>query len=424
MASKAPDSWYRRHLGEVLGTALTLDPVVVLTGARTSGKSTLVRQLAAQHDAVFHDLDDPAVADMARRDPSLLVADRARMVVIDEFQHVPGLLPAIKSELNRDLRPGRYVLTGSAQPLAVPDVARFLAGRGRVLTLWPLSQGELEGHRETFVDRLFGDDDQMLDFGSVDDLDRRAYIDRAIAGGFPLAVARGRAVDRERWFESFIELVLQRTVVELREVRRGESLSGLLRALAARTGQLLNVADAGRTIGINRDLALEYTRLLELVHLVVRTPAWSTNLSTRVGRQPKLHVTDSGVAAWLLGQSAERLACADPSAFTQTGHLLETFAATEIQKGTGWAETAVAVSHYRTHDKVEVDLILETRDGRVAGIEVKAFPRLIDRDLSGLRHLRDRLGERFVRGVVLSPNPLPARVDDRILALPIGAIWR
>jgi predicted AAA+ superfamily ATPase len=175
---------------------------------------------------------------------------------------------------------------------------------------------------------------------------------------------------------------------------------------------------------VSRDLAREYTRLLELVHLVVRTPAWSTNLSSRVSRQPKVHVTDPGLAAWLLGQSADRLASADPGAFTQTGHLLETFAATEILKGTGWADTSVAVSHYRTHDKVEVDLILETRDGRVAGIEVKAGPRLIDRDLSGLRHLRDRLGERFVRGVVLSPNPLPARVDDRIIALPIGAIWR
>ena len=358
MASLVRDPLYRRHLHEVLGTALTLDPVVVLTGARTSGKSTLVRQLAAAHDAVFHDLDDPAVADVARRDPSLLVADRERLVVIDEFQHVPGLLPAIKSELNRDLRPGRYVLTGSAQPLAVPEVARFLAGRARVVTLWPLSQGELEGRQETFVDRLFGNDDQMLDLEPVDDLDRAAYIDRAITGGFPLAVARGRAVDRERWFESFVELVLQRTVVELREVRRGESLNGLLRALAARTGQLLNVADVGRTIGVSRDLAVEYTRLLELVHLVVRTPAWSTNLSSRVSHQPKVHVTDPGLAAWLVGQSADRLASADPIAFTQTGHLLETFAATEIIKSTGWAETSVTVSHYRTHDKVEVDLIL------------------------------------------------------------------
>ncbi|MGH3994589.1 MAG: DUF4143 domain-containing protein, partial [Pseudonocardiaceae bacterium] len=188
-----------------------------------------------------------------------------------------------------------------------------------------------------------------------------------LRGGYPIAV--GLAPEpRSRWFANLAALVVERIGEDVTPVRRVDVLSRFLRLSAARTAQVLNAAELGRDAGLGRDQAGAYLRLLELVYLVVVLPAWSVNLTARVTKRPKLHLVDSGLAAHLQGITAERLSPVDPAAASRFGALLETFVVTEVLKQAGWASEPVSAYHYRTADGVEVDLVLETADGRVAAI--------------------------------------------------------
>lgn len=192
---------------------------------------------------------------------------------------------------------------------------------------------------------------------------------------------------------------------------------------AASTAQLRNAAEIGREVGLGRDQSGTYLRLLELVYLTVELPAWSANLSSRVAKRPKLHLVDSGLAAHLQGVTAQRLAPTDPVGAAKFGALLETFVVTEVVKQLSWSATVARPFHYRTADGVEVDLVLEAADGRVAAIEINAGSRLTTAATRGLVHLRDRLGDRFVAGLVLNTGSQAQRIGDRLSVAPVDQLW-
>lgn len=399
---------------------MATSPVVAITGPRTSGKSTLARQVVATRGGTLLDLDDPAVRRLAAQDPTAFVGNLEEPIVLDEFQRVPDLLAAIKAELNRDRRPCRFVLAGSARHQVVPELADFLTGRVELLTLWPFAVAELARGSSSFVDRLFSG--EILHARRTSAISRADLVDLVLRGGYPIAV--GLPPDaRVRWFANLAALVVERLGDDVSQVRRPDVVRRFLRWSAARTATVLNAAEIGRDVGIGRDQAGTYLRLLELVYLIIELPAWSMSLSARVAKRPKLHLVDSGLAAALQGVTAEGLSPVDPVGATRFGALLETFVATEVIKQLGWSSLSVTVSHFRTADGIEVDLVLEAVDGRIAAIEVKAGRRVTPAATRGLEHLRDRLGDRFVAGVVLTSGEHAQRLGDRLAVAPVDTLW-
>ena len=408
---------YRRLIGRKLKAALADTRVVLLNGARQTGKSTLAQAVAAQRRGQYLTLDDPATAGLARSDPSALVRGAGAFTVIDEVQLAPELFPAIKRVVDADARPGRFLLTGSANVFLLPRLSESLAGRMEILALHPLSQGELAGTRVNLVDALFGAAPWRA--GSVS-LDRAGVCARVIAGGFPEAVARSPGERRDAWFRSYIASLLQRDVRDLANIDGLTDMPRLLGLLAARSSALVNMAEVSRAAGIAHSTLRRYLALLEATFIFQPLPAWSANIGKRFVKSPKIHLLDSGLAAHLRGD-------ADASALARSpdlGPLLETFVVQEVRKLLGWSRNGAVPYHFRTAAGQEVDLVLEAPGRRIAGIEVKASANVGQGDFSGLRSLAEAGGDKFVRGLVLYLGEQRLRFADKLWALPISALWQ
>lgn len=366
------------------------------------------------------DLDDLSTRQAAGDDPALFVSGPPP-VCIDEYQHVPAVLDAIKAELNHDGRPGRFIITGSTRHDALPAAAQSLTGRLHRMGVYPFSQGEIDGVHEHFLDTLLNDA-RALVTPTASSTTREDYIARVTTGGFPTAIGRTEPA-RNRWFDDYITLSVQRDVQELSRIRQKAALPKLLARLASQTAQMLNVRAAAEQVELTPDTAENYTRLLEDVYLIHRLPAWGKTLRARAVATPKLHVVDSGLAARLLRLGPAKLARRDATSLQQFGHLLETFAVFEVLKQATWLDGVAGSGHWRTHDGAEVDLVIEFDDGRIIAIEVKAGSRVSGRDLAGLKVLREELGEAFVAGVVLHTGPRSYTHQDRIHVMPIDRLW-
>lgn len=410
-----------RRLEDVVLDRMAVEPVVVLHGPRAVGKSTLLRRIGERRGRAVLDLDDPETRELVSGGPSFAVAGTGP-VLIDEYQHVPEVLDAIKAELNRDPRPGRFVLTGSTSYTTIPRAAQALTGRAHVMTVWPLSQGEIGNRRESLVERLLVDPAMVVD-GGPSSTDRLGYAERVLAGGFPIPLRRGGRRARSGWFSDYLDLVIERDVLDIRRIRQRDVLPRLFRRLAAQTGQIVNVAHAARAEQLQPTVANDYAQLLEAVFLLHRLPAWGTTLGARVNVMPKIHLMDTGVGGWILGIVPEKLERRDPSALTELGHLIETFAVNEILKQVGWLDDVVRVGHYRTHDGAEVDLVLEASDGDVVAFEIKSGELVRPGDAAPLARLRDKLGDRFRGGVILHTGQFARPLGDRLYAAPLERLW-
>ena len=410
-----------RRLQDVVRGRMAAEPVIILHGPRAVGKSTLLGGLARPMGRPIVDLDDLATRDAVRADPRLFVGGEGP-VLIDEFQHVPEVLDAIKAELNRDTRPGRFVITGSTRYATVPATAQSLTGRVHRADVRPLSQGEIAESREDFAELLTGDPALLVRATST--TTRREYISRIVAGGFPMALRRAGTTARARWFDDYVESVLERDVLELSRVRQRRQLPRLLGQFASQTGQVLNIARVAATVGMEKSTAENYTKLLEAVFLVYLLPSWGTTLGSRVAAAPKIHMVDSGLAARLVRLTEVKLAAASASALTELGHLLETFVVGEVCKQLDWLDQPTVRGHWRTHDGDEVDLVIERADGMVVAIEVKAGSRVPSSDLGGLVKLRRRLGGQFLGGVVLYTGAQSYTYEKNIHIVPVDRLWR
>jgi uncharacterized protein len=411
----------KRRLVDVVAARFDEEPVLVLNGPRTVGKSTLLSQLAERLGRPVIDCDDPATRSAVRADPGRFIESN-EPVLIDEYQHVPEILDAIKAQLNRDLRPGRYVLAGSTRYASVPAAAQALTGRVDIIPVLPLTQGEIDGAPESFVAGLL-DGGVEIPPGQVAAASRDEYARRSTSGGMPVALRRPPGPSRSRWFANYVDLVVDKDVMDISRVRQREMMPRLLGQLAARSGQVLNMATTGGAIGLDRSTAENYVKLLEAVFLIYRLPAWGTTLGSRIVKHPKVHVTDSGVMAWLLSLTPQKIAQSDPATLTEYGHLLETFAVGEVLKQVSWSDAPVAVGYFRTEAGDEVDLVLERDDGQVIAFEIKAGSRVSGEDLRGLRLLKDRLGSRLQEAIVLYTGEHGYRHDGWIWILPVSQLW-
>ncbi|HET9143746.1 ATP-binding protein [Actinophytocola sp.] len=404
-----------RHAEGLVAEALADTRVVLVNGARQAGKSTLTRLASADRPGtVIRLLDDPATLRAARDDPTGFV-DQDGLLVIDEIQLVPELLRPIKVTVDLDPTPGRFLLTGSSRILALRTVPDALPGRMEVIELWPFSQGEISGAPDGFVDAAFRHGPALAHSST---LRRRDYLERIVTGGFPEAVRRAPR-RRTAFFDSYLSTLVERDVLEVANIERRGDLFKLLGLLAGRAAGLLVPATLAGQSGIPRTTLTRYLELLSSVFLIKSVPAWSSGQTQRAVGTPKLAFVDTGIASHLIGQDAARLG--EPAG--AGGPMMENFVVMELARQLTWSAERARLYHYRTRDKVEVDAVLETPDGRVVGVEVKAGATVRTEDLSGLRHLANLLGDRFVAGYVLYTGAQTLPFGDKIRALPADALW-
>lgn len=406
-----------RAISPRLLAALADTPAVMLVGPRQAGKSTLVQSLAAgPHPSRYLSLDDLRTLDAARRDPVGFIEDAEEPLVIDEIQRAPELLLPIKAAIDRDRRPGRFILTGSAQVMLLPRVSESLAGRVEVHTLWPFSQAEIEGTDGQMVELLLDDLPQRAPAPAIP---RKELVARIVRGGFPEVVTRepGRRGD---WLDSYLTAIVQRDLRDLANIERLSEIPAILTSLASRVRAPLSKTEVGSSVGIPRTSLDRYLTLLEHVFLIRRLPAWHSNLVKQITKAPKFLLSDSALLAHLLRADERRLAEDD----SLLGVVAECFVGMELAKQLAATKLRASLLHMRTARGSEVDFVIEGADSRLAGIEVKVSATVRGEDFRHLATLRDRLGdERFVRGVVLYAGGERIPFGDRLEAWPLATLW-
>ena len=404
---------YDRHAGDRIRDALSDTRVVLISGPRQSGKTTLATDISA-HNMPFLTLDDATALAAARDDPVGFIRGLER-AVIDEVQRAPDLLLAIKGEVDRDKRPGRFLLTGSANLMTVPKVADSLAGRMEVVKLLPLSRSEIRGSRSTFLDNAFAGATPMVQDAIVgDDL-----IELVLAGGYPEALERKRWSRKQDWYHDYVEAIVQRDVRDVAQIEQLAIMPKLLAILAEHSGQLVNYSGIGAAINLNHVTTQKYVRAFESLFLVQTLQPWFTNKLKRLTKSPKLHFLDGGLLAALRGVSPDTVR-RDKTMF---GAILETFVVAEVQKIATWSAPRCGFSHFRDKDRNEVDIVVENRRGEIVGIEVKASATVSSSDFSGMRKLAEATGDRFVQGLVLYDHDQVVPFGDRMYAAPLSSLW-
>lgn len=408
-----PASLIPRHIQPRIAEAMHDTPVVLLAGPRQAGKTTLVRQIA-QSGMRYLTLDDEVTRLSARNDPVGMIRSLDR-AVIDEIQRSPALLLAIKKSVDEDRRPGRFLLTGSANLMAVPNVADSLAGRMETLTLLPLSQSEVEGAETNWLDSVFAG--QLPRLGSParsDDL-----VGRVLRGGFPEAMSRLTVKRRTAWATQYLDAMIQRDVRDVSGIEKLDKLPRFLSALAQTAGQMCNYTQLGGQVGLDGKTASSYTRVFEHMYLLKRVDVWARNRLSRVVKSPKLQFIDSGLLATLLDLTPDEAA----KDRTRFGNVLETFVFGELLKHATTADANYRLLYYRDAEKVEVDFVVENLVGQVIGVEVKASATVKQGDLRGLRKLAGLAGNSFKMGVLLYDGDETMPLGDGIWAAPISTLW-
>ncbi|MDA8110823.1 MAG: ATP-binding protein [Nitrospiraceae bacterium] len=407
------DSYLPRVASRRIETALSDTPVVLVVGPRQAGKSTLVRQFSGP-ERPYLTLDDETVRESARFDPSGFVR-QLDLAIIDEVQRAPELLISLKKAVDEDRRPGRFLLTGSADLMTLPTVSESLAGRMEIVPLLPLSQGEIRRKRPGFLKRVLeGRPPDCLSPVTGDEL-----VKTVLSGGYPEMLRRKDPGRRRAWVRDYVEALFLRDVREISNLEHRDRLLPLFRIMALQSGQIPNLAQWGGQIGLDAKTTKSYVSVLERLFLIHRLPAWHSDRTSRLIKSPKLHLVDSGIQANLTGATEETI-LRDRS---RLGPLLETFAVSEILKQASWEEGIAGLFHFRDKDQEEVDLIVEEEGGRIVGIEIKAAATVTPRDFRGLKRLELSAGQEMSLGLVLYDGDRVLPFGSRLFAAPLSSLW-
>lgn len=411
----------QRNIFNKLLEALTDTPVVLVTGARQTGKSTLVKHIHEKGiNRKYITLDDLTTLNAALYDPEGFIKGLEGPVIIDEIQRAPELLFPIKVAIDTNRQPGRFILTGSANILLLPKVSESLTGRIEILPLYPFAQSELMGVSQSIADILY-DSTLLKAFMSVPPAPSPELLKQTITkGGYPEIQTRIVPSRQRAWFNSYITTLVERDIREFANIENSREITRLLSLLAAHSGGLSHYAELSRVLEVPQTTLKRYATLLRAAHLVQIIPAWSKNLGKRVVRSPKLILNDTGLISYLLGINNERLEN-DPVLY---GRLFECFSILEIIKQCSWSETGASCHHFRTSTGQEVDLVLEYPNGDIIGIEMKARAAVTANDFKWLKVLQELAGSRFVRGVVLYTGDNLISFGENLLAIPIHLLWQ
>ena len=408
-----------RRIRNKLLKALEVSPVVFLNGPRQAGKSTLVQAIAKkEYPAEYVTFDSTTQMAAAANAPESYLKERNGSLIIDEVQLVPEIFRALKIVVD-ELRQqqgsklkGRFLLTGSANIMALPKLSNPLVGRMNVLTLYPISSAEtLEGNGD-FIERLFNKDFEI-------DTRKHKLLDVIRTATFP-EISGADAHERTTWFDGYITTILQRDVRALVEIEKLSILPNLLRILASRAGGLVNDADIARDAGLNSVTSRNYKTLLKMLFLTFELAPWYRNIGKRLVKSPKGYMTDTLLLCHLLGYELNDLEKSRPEVF---GHVLENFVATEMVKLMTSHDDKMDLFHFRTSDNKEVDFVLEKPNGQLAAVEVKQSDSVSKSDLKGLEELQRITGDDFVCGIVLYRGCDVVPLGANLWAVPISNLW-
>lgn len=404
---------YPRSIEPRMTEALLDTPVVLLAGPRQAGKTTLARQMAGQ-GMRYLTLDDDLTRLSAREDPVGMIRSLDK-AVIDEIQRAPQLLLAIKKSVDEDRRPGRFLLTGSANLMTLPAVADSLAGRMETLSLLPLSQSEIERSQSNWIDTAFSGRLLRTEAPALGD----ALVERVLCGGYPEMRARPLARRRQAWARQYLDALIQRDVRDVAGINRLDQLPRFLRALAQTAGQMCNYTKLGGQVGLDGKTAARYLGVFEQMYLLKRVDVWARNRLNRVVKTPKLQFIDSGLLATLMDLGPDELG----QDRTRFGHLLETFVFGELLKHCASAEGDYSLMYYRDADQAEVDVVIENSAGQLVGVEVKATATVKEADLRGLKKLASLAGDQFKLGVLLYDGAETLPLGEGLWAAPLSSLW-
>lgn len=405
----------KRNILKQLELYVKVFPVVLLTGARQTGKTTLAQEFGQSNGYSYITLDDSSTLLSAKRDPLGFLKYQPKPLIIDEVQRAPELFLAIKQIVDQEQALGQFILTGSANPLFLPKVGDSLAGRMGILRMHPFSQGELESRKEAFIPWIFSSDFKMQNFSEVNmnDLGNRIY-----KGGFPRVHSFQSNLEVDTWIEGYLQSIMDRDVKEISQVEGLYHFPDLFKLLAYRSGSLFNGADLARTLKISTASVHRYLALLEALFFIYREPAWFSNRAKRIAKAPKIYLCDTGILSYLLKANPETFQ-SDPSVF---GFMLESFVASELLKQASWLEEKIEQHHYR-EDSSEVDIVLGERGGNIVGIEVKSASTIHSSDFKGILRLKAISKHQFVRGIILYSGSKMLSFGDNLWAIPISALW-
>lgn len=405
---------YSRWQKENIVDAMSSRRVLLLSGARQCGKTTLAKELA-NDETEYRTLDDVTLKKAAENDPHGFVKHNKKTLIIDEVQRVPDLLPAIKKVVDEDTRPGQYLLTGSTNIQSLPGVQESLAGRITKLRLRPLTQGEQKGSLPKFIERAFsGTLEQPASHFDKDDL-----IEMALTGGYPEALLlEGRK--RKRWHTDYIDAILERDLKEITRIHRLDQMQELIRILAAWSSKFMNTTQIGSTLSLKGQALNSYINALEALYLIERVKPWTKTDYDRVGKQDKLFMTDSGLMASLLNWNAEKIKFDTD----RSGKLIETFAFNELISQINATDDLYKLWHYRDRQQREIDFILEDEDGATIGIEIKSGTNIGERDFKHLKWFKENMVTNgSFRGIILYSGQHIASFREDMIAVPFGALW-
>ena len=407
-------STYPRWQQPLVKQALKYSRIVVLSGTRQCGKTTLARKLASGNTG-YLTLDDPQTLEAARNDLRGLVRHNRSTLIIDEFQRIPELLLAIKQVVDEDNRPGQFLLTGSSNILAAPTAMESLAGRVHRIRLRLLTQGEMRKVKPGFLKIAFSRSFQAGEIAAAGN--RKRLLELGFRGGFPEAVKLSRA-QRQKWCGNFIESLLQQDLKDISRLRRHGALRNLVPVMAAWSGRYMNISAILSGLGIQRETAESYIEALRLLYLVEPVPPWTRTDYAQVGKQHKIFMTDSGLMASILGWKPDNLTS------DQTGKLFETFVFNELAAQVDTEEDVRhEIFHYRDQKKREIDLLVEREDGALLGIEVKASSTVKGDDFKHLKWFQKNLARKEFVGIVLYAGEEVLPFGEGMWAVPVGVLW-
>ncbi len=405
---------YKRYITHKIKEALADTPVVMIAGPRQCGKTTLAKSVVSSQ-SLYITFDDSAQLEIAKRDPIGFIRNQtATQVILDEVQRVPELLMSIKQSVDELRAPGRYLLTGSANILLLPQVLDSLAGRFEMIQLLPLSECEIRGEKSNFLPTLLAQKAPHTKENRI----RNLLIEKIVAGNFPEPLTRSEA-RRATWYLQYINSLIQKDLTDIANIEHLRVVPQFLKTLAAYSGKLINVTNIGEAVDISRQTTARYLQLLERLFLVELLPAWHRNEIKQLTKTPKIHFVDSGLLCALRKISTNKL----KNDLIMFGHLLETYVYCELKKQASWLDQPIQFYHYRDKDKYEVDFVLEGPSGEIIGIEVKATATLRESDFKGLIRLKEAAKNDFHIGILLYDGDVTTSFGDNLYAVPLAAIW-
>jgi len=402
---------FPRGLKKQIDTAMADTPVVLINGPRQAGKTTLVQQYSSS--LPYYTLDDDNILNTVRQDPIGFIK-RIDRGIIDEVQRAPELLRAIKLSVDQDRKPGKFLITGSANLLALPQVGDSLAGRMEVLTLLPLSIAEIEKRESCFFQLA---QTQTWPISSIHK-SKFDCIAHALSGGYPEMLIRQDPSRRNAWARAYIKAIVERDVKDISSIEKLAEMPHLLEILAQQSGKLTNFTQIGGQINLDTKTTQKYVSLLETLFLVRRLRPWHGNTLSRLIKTPKLHFLDSGLLACL---NRITLAHAETDK-SIIGALLETWVYSELLKIMSFTPEPWDIFHYRDKDQVEVDFVLENQERKIIGIEVKASSTVFNHDFHGLKKLASLVGKSWLSGIVLYDGEQCLSFGDNLWAIPFSLL--